>query len=263
MSNTMNILCLVKQVPDTTEMKIDKVTGTLIRTGVPSIANPDDMAGIEEALKLKEKYQAHLTAITMGPPQAEDMLRELLARGVDEVVLLSDMKFAGADTWATSTTLAAFLKTLPYDLIIAGRQAIDGDTAQVGPQVAEKLGIPQVTYVEEILGYEKGILTLKKAYEEYSEILDVKTPALISTLSSMNTPRMMNVTDVWNAFEKPIRRISFADLNLPDNQVGLKGSPTQVKKTFTRTLQANALKTDLSPEEAAKLIATYLSAYME
>ncbi len=259
----MNILCLVKQVPDTTEMKIDKVTGTLIRTGVPSIANPDDMAGVEEALKLKEKYQAHLTAITMGPPQAEDMLRELLARGVDEVVLLSDMKFAGADTWATSTTLAAFIKTLPYDLIIAGRQAIDGDTAQVGPQIAEKLGIPQVTYVEEVMDYEDKVLTVKKAYEEYSEILEVTTPALISTLNTMNTPRMMNVTDIWNAFEKPIRKVSFADLDLNEHQTGLKGSPTQVKKTFTRTLQANALKTDLSAPEAAKLIATYLSAYME
>jgi len=228
----MNILCLVKQVPDTTEMKIDKVTGTLIRTGVPSIANPDDMAGIEEALKLKEKYQAHLTAITMGPPQAEDMLRELLARGVDEVVLLSDMKFAGADTWATSTTLAAFLKTLPYDLIIAGRQAIDGDTAQVGPQVAEKLGIPQVTYVEEIIDYKDGVLTLKKAYEEYSEILEVKTPALISTLNTMNTPRMMNVTDVWNAFDKPIRRVSFADLHLPDNQVGQRISDSSQENLY-------------------------------
>lgn len=259
----MNILCLIKQVPDTTEMKIDKITGTLIRTGVPSIANPDDLAGIEEALKLKDKYQAHLTAITMGPPQAEDMLRELLARGVDDAVLISDAKFAGADTWATSTTLAAFLKTLPYDLIIAGRQAIDGDTAQVGPQVAEKLGIPQVTYVEEVMAYHQGLLTVKKAYEEYSEILTVRTPALISTLNTMNTPRMMNVTDIWNAFDKPIRRVSFADLDLPENKVGLKGSPTQVKKTFTRTLQANALKTDLSSEDAAKLIATYLSAYME
>jgi len=259
----MNILCLVKQVPDTTEMKIDKVTGTLIRTGVPSIANPDDMAGIEEALKLKDKFQAHLTAITMGPPQAEDMLRELLARGVDEVVLLSDMKFAGSDTWATSTTLAAFIKTLPYDLIIAGRQAIDGDTAQVGPQIAEKLGIPQVTYVEEVMDYQDQVLTVKKAYEEYSEILEVTTPALISTLNTMNTPRMMNVTDIWNAFEKPIRKVSFADLDLNEHDTGLKGSPTQVKKTFTRTLQANALKTDLSAPEAAKLIATYLSAYME
>jgi len=259
----MNILCLVKQVPDTTEMKIDKVTGTLIRTGVPSIPNPDDMAGIEEALKLKDKYQAHLTAITMGPPQAEDMLRELLARGVDEVVLLSDMKFAGSDTWATSTTLAAFLKTLPYDLIIAGRQAIDGDTAQVGPQVAEKLGIPQVTYVEEIMDYTAPVLTVKKAYEDYSEILEVTCPALISTLNTMNTPRSMNVTDVWNAFEKPIRLVTFADLKLSEKDVGLKGSPTQVKKTFTRTLQANALKTNLSAQEAAKLVASYLSAYME
>lgn len=259
----MNILLLVKQVPDTTEMKIDSTNGTLIRAGVPSIINPDDMAGIEEALKLKEKFQAHLTVVTMGPPQAEGMLRELLARGVDEAILLTDAKFAGADTWATSTTLATFLKTLPYDLIIAGRQAIDGDTAQVGPQVAEKLGIPQVTYVEEILNLEGSTLTLKKAYEEYSEILELDLPALITTLASMNEPRAMNVVDAWHAFDKVVRKVTFADLNISEQLVGLKGSPTQVKKTFTRTLQANALKSDLSSDEAAKLIAGYLIPYLE
>lgn len=259
----MNILCLVKQVPDTTEMKIDSTNGTLIRTGVPSIINPDDLAGVEEALKLKDKYQAHLTVITMGPPQAEAMLRELLARGVDEGILLTDAKFAGADTWATSTTLAALIKILPYDLIIAGRQAIDGDTAQVGPQVAEKLGIPQVTYVEEVCDVQGQVMTLKKAYEEYSEVLELDLPALITTLSSMNSPRRMNVVDAWRAFDKPVRKVSFADLDLAESQVGLKGSPTQVKKTFTRTLQANALKTDLSAQEAASLVATYLKAYLE
>lgn len=259
----MKILLLVKQVPDTTEMKIDKITGTLIRAGVPSIINPDDLAGVEEALKLKDRFNAHLTVITMGPPQAEEMLRELLARGVDDVVLISDAKFAGADTWATSNTLAAFIKTLPYDLIIAGRQAIDGDTAQVGPQVAEKLHIPQVTYVEEVMDADEKFITVKKAYEEYSEILKVELPALLSTLSTMNSPRSMNVVDAWMSYDKPVRKVAFADLDLKPEEVGLKGSPTQVKKTFTRTLQANALKTDLSAEDAAKLIASYLKPYME
>jgi len=159
--------------------------------------------------------------------------------------------------------LAAFIKTLPYDLIIAGRQAIDGDTAQVGPQVAEKLHIPQVTYVEEVMDADEKFITVKKAYEEYSEILKVELPALLSTLSTMNSPRSMNVVDAWLSYDKPVRKVAFADLDLKPEEVGLKGSPTQVKKTFTRTLQANALKTDLSAEDAAKLIASYLKPYME
>lgn len=259
----MNIAILVKQVPDTTEMKIDSVTGTLIRTGVPSIINPDDLAGLEAALQLKDQLGATLTVITMGPPQAEGMLREILARGVDEAVLLSDAKFAGADTWATSTTLAAYLRQHPADLILAGRQAIDGDTAQVGPQVAEKLGLPQVTYVEGILGLEGQTLRVLKAYEDVSEELEVDLPALITTLSTMITPRLMNVRDAWIADEKPYRKVTFADLDLNENDVGLKGSPTQVRKTFTRTLPPAALKTDLSPDEAANLIVDLLGPYLE
>lgn len=259
----MNIAILVKQVPDTTEMKIDSVTGTLIRTGVPTIINPDDLAGIEAALQLKDSVGGTLTVVTMGPPQAEGMLREILARGVDEAVLLSDAKFAGADTWATSTTLAAYLRQRSFDLIIAGRQAIDGDTAQVGPQVAEKLGLPQVTYVEAIVNVKNNVLTLLKAYEDELEELEVTLPALITTLSSMNTPRLMNVVDAWIADEKPLQRVTFADLNLNENEVGLKGSPTQVRKTFTRTLPPAALKTDLSPEEAATMIVDLLVPYME
>ena len=259
----MNITILVKQVPDTTEMKIESVTGTLIRTGVPSIFNPDDLAGLEVALQLKDQHGATLTVITMGPPQAEGMLREILGRGVDEAVLLSDAKFAGADTWATSTTLAAYLRQHPADLILAGRQAIDGDTAQVGPQVAEKLGLPQVTYVEGILGLEGKTLRVLKAYEDVSEELEVDLPALITTLSTMNTPRLMNVRDAWTAEEKPLKKITFADLNLAENEVGLKGSPTQVRKTFTRTLPPAALKTDLSTEEAATLIVDLLVPYLE
>jgi len=259
----MNIILLVKQVPDTTEMNIDKVTGTLIRTGVPTIINPDDMAAVEEALILKEKYQAHLSVVTMGPPQAEEMLREIMGRGVDEAFLLSDAKFAGADTWATSTTLAAFLKTQSYDLILAGRQAIDGDTAQVGPQTAEKLHIPQVTYVEEIRSCDGKSLIVKKAYETYSEVLQVEMPCLLSTLNTMNSPRGMNVHDAWRAYDKPITKVTFADLKLDPSQVGLKGSPTQVKKTFTRTIQAGALKNDLPPQEAAKLILSTMKAYLD
>ena len=259
----MNIIVLVKQVPDTTEMKIDPIHGTLIRTGVPSIINPDDMAGIEAALSLKDTYGGTITAVSMGPLQAERMLREILGRGVDQAVLLSDAKFAGADTWATSTTLAAWLKTQKFDLIIAGRQAIDGDTAQVGPQVAEKLGIPQVSYVEAIEDCDGTWLRLSKAYEEDSELLEVKLPALITTLSTMNRDRGMNAVDAWAAYDKPLTLVRFSDLDLSESDVGLKGSPTQVKKTFTRSLEAASLKSDLSPEDAARLITDVLIKTME
>ena len=143
----MNIVVCIKQVPDTTEIKINPVTGTLIRDGVPSIMNPDDKGGLEMALRLKDQYGAHVTVITMGPPQADQILREAFAMGVDRAILLTDRKFAGADTLATSNALAGALRTLEWDLIITGRQAIDGDTAQVGPQTAEHLDIPQVSYV--------------------------------------------------------------------------------------------------------------------
>ena len=259
----MNIIVLVKQVPDTTEMKIDPIHGTLIRAGVPSIINPDDMAGIEAALSLKDRYGGTITAVSMGPLQAERMLREILGRGVDQAVLLSDAKFAGADTWATSTTLAAWLKTQTFDLIIAGRQAIDGDTAQVGPQVAEKLGIPQVSYVESIEACDGTWLSLSKAYEEDSELLEVKLPALITTLSTMNRDRGMNAVDAWDAYDKSLTLVRFSDLDLSESDVGLKGSPTQVKKTFTRSLEAASLKSDLSPEEAARLITDVLIKTME
>ncbi|MCK4614965.1 MAG: electron transfer flavoprotein subunit beta/FixA family protein, partial [Thermoplasmata archaeon] len=146
----MNIIVCIKQVPDTTDVKIDQKTGTLIREGVPSIVNPDDKHAVEEALKLREKFGGSVTALSMGPPQAEDALREVSAMGVDEMILLSDRSFAGADTWATSYTLGEAVKKIGFDLVICGREAIDGDTAQIGPQLAEHLRVPQITYVRKV-----------------------------------------------------------------------------------------------------------------
>ena len=162
----MKIAVCIKQVPDTTEVKLDPKTGTLIREGVPSIINPDDKAGLEEALKLKDKFGAHVTVLTMGPPQAEIALKEAYAMGADEVILLSDRAFAGSDTWATSSAVAAALKNIEYDFVIAGRQAIDGDTAQVGPQIAEHLGIPSISYVEEIREASEDHLVVKRQFED-------------------------------------------------------------------------------------------------
>ena len=190
----MKILVCVKQVPDTNEVKIDPVKGTLIRDGVPSILNPDDANALEEALKIKdEKPGTTVSVITMGPPQADDMLRECLAMGADEAYLLSDRAFGGADTCATSTTIAAGIDKIgDYDIIFAGRQAIDGDTAQVGPQVAWRLGIPVVTYVQDVKLCE-GKVIVQRQMENGYEILEVQTPCLLTAVKELNEPRYMSI----------------------------------------------------------------------
>ena len=173
----MNIVVCIKQVPDTTEVKINPQTGTLIREGVPSIMNPDDKGGLEFALQLKDQYGAHVTVITMGLPQAEAILREALAMGVDRAILLTDRKLGGADTLATSSALAGALRTMDFDLVITGRQAIDGDTAQVGPQIAEHLDLPQVSYMEDLKYDEKTkTFTIRKQMEDGYQILEMQAP---------------------------------------------------------------------------------------
>ncbi len=259
----MNIIVLVKLVPNTTEIKIDKETNTLIRTGVKSIINPDDLAGVEEALKLRERYGGTVKTLTMGPSQAENMIRELYARGVNHCYLLCDRKFAGSDTWATSTIISTFLKQLDFDLIIAGYQAIDGDTAQVGPQIAEFLNLPQITHVEQIISAYNGNLIVEKAYETELQTLRVKLPALISTISTMNRPRYMNAWDIWTCFDKPFDTVTCDDINLDPKLVGLNGSPTRVKKTYTKQLMQKSPKEALEPEVAAKKIARLIYPYME
>ncbi|WDV47980.1 electron transfer flavoprotein subunit beta/FixA family protein [Clostridiaceae bacterium M8S5] len=250
----MKIVVCIKQVPDTTEVKLDQKTGTLIRDGVPSIINPDDKSGLEAALAIKDKIDAEITVITMGPPQAEKALREALAMGADKAILLSDRAFAGADTWATSSTLAAAIKKLQYDLIIAGRQAIDGDTAQVGPQIAEHLKLPQVSYVEDLELSEESLI-LKRKYEEGYHKLKVKTPCLITTLSEMNTPRYMSVGGVMDAYkEKEIIKWSLDDIDVDTKNIGLKGSPTKVKKSFTKGVKSAGKVYNVDENEAAKLI---------
>ncbi len=259
----MKIIVLVKQVPDTTEIKIDKETNTLIRTGVKNIINPDDLAGIEEALKLKELYGGTVTTVTMGPLQAKQMITSLYARGVDQAYLLSDRKFAGSDTWATSKILSTFIKTLEYDLIIAGYQAIDGDTAQVGPQIAEFLDIPQITHINKILDFESHKLTVEKAFEHETHILRSTLPLLITTIRTMNEPRYMNAFDIWETYDKEINLVTFEDLDIDAKDIGLNGSPTRVKKTYTKPVMQKSPKEVLEPLEAAKKIARLIYPYME
>lgn len=258
----MKIVVCAKQVPDTTEVKLDPKTNTLIRDGVPSIINPDDKAGIEAALQLKEKVGGTVTVISMGPPQADAALREALAMGCDEAILVTDRAFGGADTWATSSTIAAALKKLDYDVIITGRQAIDGDTAQVGPQIAEHLGIPQVSYAEEILEAAEDKLVVKRQFEERYHVIEIKTPCLITALSELATPRYMTVHGIFDAYrEKEVKVWTLEELKdtVDMANIGLKGSPTNVKQSFTKQAKGKGLYyKDLSPEEAVETIVAKL-----
>lgn len=231
----MKIVVCMKQVPDTNEVKIDPKTGTLIRDGVPSIINHDDKNALEEALKLKDKYKdVHITLLTMGPPQADVALREALAMGADRAILVSDRAFAGSDTWATARTIAAAVRKIgDYDLIFCGRQAIDGDTAQVGPQLAEYLNLPQITYVKHLeLEGEKVIA--HRALEDGYEVLETKLPCLLTAIKELNEPRYANVRGIFDAYrEKQIEIWNAKDIEIGPDQTGLNASPTNVRQTFT------------------------------
>jgi electron transfer flavoprotein beta subunit len=249
----VNIIVCIKQVPNTNEVRLDPKTGTLIREGVPSIINPDDKAGLEAALRLKDSQGAHVTVLTMGPPQADAALREALAMGADEAYLVTDRAFGGADTWATAHTIAAALKKLPFDLIITGRQAIDGDTAQVGPQIAENLNITNISYAEEIK-VEGEYVIVKRQFEDRYHIVKAKMPCLITALSELNEPRYMTPGGIFDAYrEKEVKIITRKDLDVEDTDIGLKGSPTRVVQTFTKTPKAaGTVVNNLNPQEAAE-----------
>ena len=234
----MKIIVCAKQVPDTTEIRINPETGTLMRDGVPSILNPDDNNALEEALRIKDTYpDTHVTVISMGPPQAKEMLMECMAKGADECILVSDRAVGGSDTWATSNAIAAAIRKVgDFDLIFAGRQAIDGDTAQVGPQIAEKLGLPQVTYVKEmeLVDCEKAV-KVKRALEDGYQEIRVELPCMLTAIKELNKPRYMSVKGIFKACmpDAPIHVWSAADIEVDLDTVGLKASPTNVYKSFT------------------------------
>ncbi|MDY3979460.1 MAG: electron transfer flavoprotein subunit beta/FixA family protein [Tidjanibacter sp.] len=253
----MNIVVCIKQVPDTTEIKINPATGTLIREGVPSIINPDDKGGLEFALRLKESEGATVTVVSMGPPQADMALREALAMGADRAILLSDMRFAGADTLATSNALAGALRTLDWDLIIAGRQAIDGDTAQVGPEMAEHLGIPQITYVAD-LQFDGKEFTVKKEDENGFQILKVVPPCLVTVLASAVKPRYMTVGGIVDAYTREVEVWNADRIDVGAEKLGLKGSPTKVHSSFAKGAKGAGEVHECTPEEAVDLIVARL-----
>ncbi|MBQ6726144.1 MAG: electron transfer flavoprotein subunit beta/FixA family protein [Bacteroidales bacterium] len=254
----MKIVVCIKQVPDTTEVKINPQTGTLIREGVPSIMNPDDKGGLEFALQLKEQYGAHVTVITMGLPQADAILREALAMGVDRAILLTDRKLGGADTLATSSALAGALRTMDFDLIITGRQAIDGDTAQVGPQIAEHLDLPQVSYLEHLEYDGNKTFTIRKQTEEGYQVLQMDAPCLVTVLASAVKPRYMSVSGIVDAYSREVEVWNADKIDVPEDRIGKAGSPTSVFKSFPKSLKPAGETFEVSPEEAVELIVNKL-----
>jgi electron transfer flavoprotein beta subunit len=254
----MKIIVCIKQVPNTTEIKIDPCTNTLVREGVESILNPFDNYAIEEAVKLKELHGGTITAISMGPPQVESALREAVSLGVDEIILLSDRKFAGADTWATSYTLsAAIAKVGDYDLIITGQQAIDGDTAQVGPGIAAHLKIPQTCFVRKIDSLEGKKMIVQRLMEDGSDKVEMKLPALISVVKEINNPRLPSLRGKSRSKSVELKVWNCDDLGLDEKLVGLNGSPTQVMHIFTPTHDKRTEKFEGDPDEAVeKIVAT-------
>lgn len=246
----MNIVVCVKQVPDTTAVKIDPKTGTLIRDGVPSIMNPEDKHALEAALQLKEQNGGKVTVVSMGLPMAKATLTEALCMGADEAILLTDRVLGGADTLATSKALAGVIKKLDYDVVLAGRQAIDGDTAQVGPEIAEHLNIPQVTYVQDVK-VEGSKLIVERALEDGHQVVEIQTPCLLTAIEELNETRYMNISDIFSTSDDQITIMTADDIDVSKEELGLKGSPTKVKKSMTKEVKGAGEIVRETPKNAA------------
>lgn len=251
----MNIIVCIKQVPDTNEVKIDPKTGTLKREGVPTIMNPDDKHALIEAVKIKNKTKGTITALSMGPPQAEEALREALALGADQAILLCDRAFAGSDTWATANAIGGAIKTIGnYDLLLFGRQAIDGDTAQVGPQVAELLNIPQITYAQKIEINENKV-KVERQMEDGYEIIESNLPCLITCISEINDMGYPPIQGIKEAYRnKEVKIMSAEQAKVDPSKIGLLNSPTSVKKSFTPSAKGSGQILKGPTKEIAKKI---------
>ena len=250
----MKIVVCVKQVPDTKGGVQFNPDGTLNRAAMLAIMNPDDKAGLEAALRLKDEYGAEVTVVTMGLPKAADVLREALAMGADKGILVTDRVLGGADTWATSQTIAAAIRNLEYDLIITGRQAIDGDTAQVGPQISEHLGLPVISYAQAIK-IEGDSVIVERQYEDRYHVVKAKMPCLITALAELNEPRYMTPGGIFDACDAEITTWGRADLkDLDDSNIGLKGSPTKIAKASDKVKKGAGEQVTLDPEAGAAYI---------
>jgi len=251
----LNIIICVKQVPDTSEIKINPETNTLMRDGVPSIINPFDLNAIEAGIQIRDEVGGKVTVLTMGPPQAVESLREAISMGADDAVLLSDRAFAGSDTWATSYTLAKAIEKLGADIVICGKQAIDGDTAQVGPETAEFLNIPHVSYIRKIEEIKDGYIRVQRMMDDGYDVVESSLPVLLTVVRELNVPRLPSLRGKMAAKKAVITTMGMADIGADENNLGLKGSPTQVRNIFAPDIKAEKkLIEGSTDEQVEKLI---------
>lgn len=254
----MNIVVCIKQVPDTADVRINPETNTLVREGVDSIVNPFDTYAIEEGVRIRERLGAgKVTVLSMGPPQVQAALREAISVGADEAILLSDRAFAGADTWSTSLTLALALRRIPFDLVLAGKQAIDGDTAQVGPGIACHLDLPQLCYVSRIREIAPGRAVAERMMETGTEVVEVRLPAVFTVVKDINEPRLPSLRRKLTAREAPIAVWTAATLHADPAEIGLNGSPTAVSRIFSPPRRAGGerIEGESAADLAARLVA--------
>jgi electron transfer flavoprotein beta subunit len=256
----MKIVVCIKQVPDTTDVKINPDTNTLIREGVDSIVNPFDMYAIEEGIRIKEKLNGEVIALSMGPPQAETALREAISLGCDDAVLLTDRNFAGSDTWATSYTLARGIMSIgEVDLVICGKQAIDGDTAQVGPGIAEMLGFPCITYAGRIEEIDDSRIRAYRMMEGGYHIVEAPLPAVITVVKEINEPRLPSLRGKMQAKKADIKKWSAADIACELDNIGQMGSPTVVERIFAPPKREKGMIIKGEPQDAVKQLVGQLS----
>lgn len=261
----MKVIVCIKQVPETTDVAINPETNTLIRDGVCSIINPFDTYAIEEAIRLKERFGAQTCVISMGPPQAEASLREALSMGIDEAVHLCDRAYAGSDTWATGLILAKAIEKIgEYDLIICGKQASDGDTAQVGPGIATQNNLPQATYIRKIdhIDEKRKVIKVERLVEDGYEVIEVKFPALITVVKEINEPRLPSLRGKLRSKKQQIPVWTHRDLGLNEEEIGLNGSPTQVVKIFSPPPRKKGVIFEDDTEKGVKVVAGELKKYM-
>lgn len=258
----MKIVVCVKQVPDTKGGVKFNPDGTLDRSAMLAIMNPDDKAGLEAALRLKDQYGAEVTCVTMGLPKAEEVLREAMAMGADNGILVTDRVLGGADTWATSQTIAGALRNIDYDLIITGRQAIDGDTAQVGPQISEHLGLPVISYAQAIreINMDEKYIVVERLYDDRYHVVKAQLPCLVTALAELNEPRYMTPGGIFDAYAKEITVWGRKDLtDVEDSNLGLKGSPTKIAKASDKVRKGAGEQVNLDPAGSADYIVSKLA----
>jgi electron transfer flavoprotein beta subunit len=259
----MNIIVCVKQVPDAKDVRLDPKTNTMAREGVQSIMNPFDRHAVEEGVRLKEQYGGTVTVVSMGPPQAEAVLREAVSCGADEAVLVSDRAFAGADTWATTYTLSkAIEKNGPFDLIICGKQAIDGDTAQVGPGLARRLHIPYVSYVRKVTGFADNILSLHRLMDDGYDEVEMPLPGLLTVVKEINEPRVPSLKGKMKAKSLMIKTLNAEDIGAEPESIGLPGSTTQVVKVFAPEFKGERAMLEGTVDEQVEQLVNKLEPYL-